>query len=292
MKKIIAAVLMVCAMLIAPAAGYGYTFGQVIVEDWTGTGPNEAMCVVDFGGGDSYAFGYRWDGVATGENMLVALDSDTALTVDYSYHPTFGFAVDGISYDGHQIEVSAGWDPYYPAYWWSGNTEYDEDIYDENWQYVETITHPAVPGDGKNWLYAPLGASSRELADGLWDGWTQGFNWVADAPVTPVAPATSGDLNGDDLLNAQDVNPFVLAMTYPADWEAQYPALDLLKAGDIDGDGLVNAQDINPFVVLLTGGGPVPEPASATLLLLGFSGLLWRRMKSPTSLNRHYEDPY
>ena len=69
-------------------------------------------------------------------------------------------------------------------------------------------------------------------------------------------------MNGDGLVNAQDINPFVLALTDTAAWVAQYPELDLLALGDIGGsgqteppftpDGYFNAQDITPFVYLLT----------------------------------------
>ena len=173
-------------VLVLSASCLGYTFDQVAVEQWAGSGANEAMCVIDFGGGNNYAFGYRWDGPATSEDMLVDLDAQTNLTIDYSYHPTYGFGLDGISYQGHSIVVSPFWDPYYPAFWWSGHAAYDEDLYDDNWNYIGTVTHPAAAGDGENWLYAPLGASSRELADGVWDGWTQGENWVADPPATPT----------------------------------------------------------------------------------------------------------
>jgi hypothetical protein len=85
------------------------------------------------------------------------------------------------------------------------------------------------------------------------------FDTVAIFSTGPPGP---GDLNGDGLINAQDINPFVLALTdFPA-WQATYPQLNVLVVGDIGGpgqttppftpDGLFNAQDINPFVYLLT----------------------------------------
>jgi hypothetical protein len=62
-----------------------------------------------------------------------------------------------------------------------------------------------------------------------------------------------GDLNCDGLVNAFDIDPFVLALTDPAAYQAAHPDCQLMNA-DINGDGLVNAFDIDPFVVLLTGG--------------------------------------
>jgi len=61
-----------------------------------------------------------------------------------------------------------------------------------------------------------------------------------------------GDMNCDGLVNAFDIDPFVLALTDSAAYAAQYPDCNYLN-GDINGDGLVNAFDIDPFVLLLTG---------------------------------------
>jgi hypothetical protein len=62
-----------------------------------------------------------------------------------------------------------------------------------------------------------------------------------------------GDLNCDHLVNAFDIDPFVLALTSPADYYAAFPDCEIARA-DINRDGLINAFDIDPFVVLLTGG--------------------------------------
>jgi hypothetical protein len=60
-----------------------------------------------------------------------------------------------------------------------------------------------------------------------------------------------GDLNCDGWVNFGDINPFVLILTNPAQWQATYPDCPL-ATGDIDADGLVDFGDINPFVALLT----------------------------------------
>ncbi|MEW6199108.1 MAG: hypothetical protein AB1601_10665 [Planctomycetota bacterium] len=61
-----------------------------------------------------------------------------------------------------------------------------------------------------------------------------------------------GDVNCDGEVDFGDINPFVLILTNPAAWQAQYPTCDP-KTGDINGDGIVDFGDINPFVSLLTG---------------------------------------
>jgi hypothetical protein len=68
-----------------------------------------------------------------------------------------------------------------------------------------------------------------------------------------VTPATTGDLNCDGLVNAFDIDPFVLALTNPAGYALAYPDCNILSA-DANGDGLVNAFDIDPFVQILVGG--------------------------------------
>jgi hypothetical protein len=61
-----------------------------------------------------------------------------------------------------------------------------------------------------------------------------------------------GDMNCDGLINGYDIDPFVLALTDPAAYQASYPACEIMHA-DINGDGTVNGYDIDPFVSLLTG---------------------------------------
>ena len=62
-----------------------------------------------------------------------------------------------------------------------------------------------------------------------------------------------GDANCDGVLNALDIDPFVLGLSSgQAAWEASFTC-DFFTACDINNDGLVNALDIDPFVGLLTG---------------------------------------
>ncbi len=68
--------------------------------------------------------------------------------------------------------------------------------------------------------------------------------------VTP--PLHPGDMNCDGAVNFLDINPFVLALSDPAGYQAAYPNCNLMN-GDTNGDGLVDFNDINPFVELLTG---------------------------------------
>ncbi|TWT41901.1 1,4-alpha-glucan branching enzyme GlgB [Phycisphaerae bacterium RAS1] len=62
-----------------------------------------------------------------------------------------------------------------------------------------------------------------------------------------------GDMNCDGSIDVLDINPFILALSDPIAYAAQYPACDI-NNGDINDDGNVDVLDINPFVALLAGG--------------------------------------
>lgn len=59
-----------------------------------------------------------------------------------------------------------------------------------------------------------------------------------------------GDMNCDEALNADDIDPFVLAVLSAADYRGQFPECNFDNA-DINLDGEVNSSDIGPFVDLL-----------------------------------------
>jgi hypothetical protein len=63
--------------------------------------------------------------------------------------------------------------------------------------------------------------------------------------------ALPGDMNCDGVITVSDIGPFVLALTDPAEYAAQFPDCNAANA-DINGDGTVTVSDIGPFVALLT----------------------------------------
>jgi hypothetical protein len=48
-----------------------------------------------------------------------------------------------------------------------------------------------------------------------------------------------------------DIGPFVLALTDPAGYAAEFPNCDVNLA-DMNGDGIISVSDIGPFVAVLT----------------------------------------
>jgi len=124
------------------------------------------------------------------------------------------------------------------------------------WQNTGTVEDGA-------WIYQELDISS--VADNrptVYLRWTMGttdYTWqycgwnIDDVQIIGVPQMAVGDLNCDGDLDGYDIQPFVLALTNPDQYAAQYPYCEVMLA-DINGDGAVDGFDVQPFVNLLTGG--------------------------------------
>lgn len=91
-----------------------------------------------------------------------------------------------------------------------------------------------------------------------------------------------GDMNGDGLVDENDVNAFVQALTDRASYDAAYPLIEADLIGDVDESGSLDLGDVSGFKALISGGGAsgaaaVPEPAGVMLLCLCLAGLAVRR---------------
>lgn len=62
-----------------------------------------------------------------------------------------------------------------------------------------------------------------------------------------------GDTNNDGVIDFFDIDSFVLALTNPTAYRAQYPWIDIEEVADINQDGAVDFFDIDPFIILVTG---------------------------------------
>jgi hypothetical protein len=105
------------------------------------------------------------------------------------------------------------------------------------------VDSTAQPGES----YYRDGSAWQDLYD-----LNQTANFCIKGLAVRALPDRPGDLNCDGQVNERDINPFVLALSKPAVYQAQYPYCTLLNA-DCNADGAVDFGDINPFVALLSG---------------------------------------
>ncbi|MBL8877534.1 MAG: hypothetical protein JNG88_00315 [Phycisphaerales bacterium] len=102
------------------------------------------------------------------------------------------------------------------------------------------------------WFDANRPPANADITLGLFKPHSpQSVVFVASAPAAPSFPI--GDMNCDGEVNNFDIDPFVLALTDPDAYAAQFPNCDAMN-GDTNNDGVLNNFDIDPFVALLTGG--------------------------------------
>jgi hypothetical protein len=102
-----------------------------------------------------------------------------------------------------------------------------------------------------------VGATNAQPLDGELvkpdspDPLPSGDGVAGGAAVMQFTATLAGDVNCDGSVGFADINPFVLALTNPAAYQAAYPGCPLQNA-DVNGDGQISFADINAFVALLT----------------------------------------
>ena len=172
------------------------------IQNWTGTGSNEAAMVVDWHDDktpESLVWGYRFNGPATGLDMIQAIDAaDPRLEFFFQYG---GGYIYGIGYD---LDNNGGtFTPGTPGYDSDGNStetgsasdpdnHYAEGVFSKFWGYDTAEASPY--GGGGTWTESPVGAGDRTLANGSWDGWSLSYdeqNFSIPDPRFPVAAAAN-----------------------------------------------------------------------------------------------------
>jgi hypothetical protein len=126
------------------------------IANWTGTGSNESALVIDWEDGSSQhelAWGYRWSGSATGEQMVQAIASaNPNLTYLVSSFPPYGDFVDDFKFDGSAF----------------GFQSHDQNSTGQSayWEYYQGIG-TSVP----TFVSQDNGFTVTALSDQSWDGW-------------------------------------------------------------------------------------------------------------------------
>lgn len=176
----------------APAA----TFDDV--QFWVGSGANRAALVIDWNDGrsdESLLWGYRWDGAATGQDMLeAAVNADPRLFAHFGTY-VWGTAVLGIGYD---VDNSGGFAVSPALEFDTGGTARDTNPDDirvatdaaDRWLEGWNNGFWAYYGKGstpEDWISAMTGAGDRALADGVWDGFSFAPGFASSVPSEPMA---------------------------------------------------------------------------------------------------------
>jgi hypothetical protein len=271
----------VFALLASYAIGATFTFDDI--DYWVGAGANHAALVIDWAEGapepPALAWGYRWDGVASGRDMLTAIIAAddrlfaklggaganlvSVFGLGYDANDDGQFALDdNTSFDQLGIAITGPADgsasldlaDYYAEGWFTGF-----------WHYGVAASNPYAGG---SWSDIHVGMASRMLADGAWDSWTYSptFNFAAYAanPQPAPSPYPPGDFNHDTVVDAADYEL----------WKIEFGST---SAPDVDasGNGVVDAADYTIWRDNLnTSSGQaaalgigVPEPSTLGLAL-------------------------
>jgi len=170
------------------------------IQFWAGSGANRAALVIDWQDAQapqSLLWGFRWDGTATGLDMLQAVvTADPRL---YAHLGQFGWgtAVFGLGYDLNDNGVFAV-NP--PVAFDSGGLAVDTnpddarvaadagDHWREGWN-TGFWAYYLKGSSGDAWESAMTGAADRVLSDGAWDGYSFAAGFVSAAPGEPVPAA-------------------------------------------------------------------------------------------------------
>lgn len=160
------------------------------IKFWVGAGTNKAVLVIEWHDGkspDALVWGYKWNGSKYGIDMIRDIaKADPRLTFLTHMTGPMGYTIAGIGYDinkngNHYLIYNNETNkPIYPVNGIVSSNAYNYD----NWTYSDLADHWFSGWSNgywsyftKNsindvWEYSQWGASSRELVDGSWDGWS------------------------------------------------------------------------------------------------------------------------
>jgi hypothetical protein len=189
------------ALISLGSAGLAQAAAFDDIQHWVGTGSNRAAFVVDWNdvkAPESLVWGYRWDGSATGEQMLRAIvAADPRLFAHVGPAGQFGVPLHGVGYDldddgtfgvapplafdSSGLATGAGDDTRAPTdvadHWREGaNSGF--------WGYYDGGT-----GASPTWGFGSVGMTDRVLVNNAWDGWSFAPGFADTLPSEPVAAA-------------------------------------------------------------------------------------------------------
>ena len=209
MKKLMAA-LVAHAFFASAAAEAQLVTAMDDIQSWAGSGTNRSALVVQWNDGNnpvSVAWGYRWDGAATGTDLLTAVAGTTVIRQPYG-----GDIIDTLTGADPALQITIeryGWGDivysmvYSPggaartqADWSSGYWEYslfagNIDYYTWNGTGYEGPFTYDVAGNtlysSVAWWSSQVGSADRLLVNGSWDAWSFAAGLTSVPVAQPVA---------------------------------------------------------------------------------------------------------
>ncbi len=187
-----------------------FTMDDVVY--WVGTGSNKAVLAIQWNdqkNPDALVWGFRWDGNATGEDMIKAIAKVDKRFYTLLYQGTqYGSAIGGMGFDldgKGTIGLYKNNNTTYPLYPLDGiinTTAYDFDDYkavdaNDHWQsgwYQGYWSYWVKDSATDDFGYSGLGATSRQLVNGSWDLWNYNVDMnpqEISSTFTPVSVYSS-----------------------------------------------------------------------------------------------------
>ncbi|MCS7090210.1 MAG: PEP-CTERM sorting domain-containing protein [Verrucomicrobiota bacterium] len=171
--------------------------GSDDVQFWAGHGTNRAVLVIDWADGlgpESLLWGYRWNGTATGLDMLLTVvRADSRLYCHLGQYG-WGTAVFGLGYDldgddSFGVNPAPGFDAEGVAWSLSPNDSRVAVDADDHWREGWNTGYWAYyvrADENSPWTSSMVGAADRVLTAGSWDGWRFASGFVASPPGSAV----------------------------------------------------------------------------------------------------------
>lgn len=169
------------------SAAISQAFGLDDITTWAGTGSNRAALVIDWNDGvqpESLVWGFRWDGTATGAQMLSGV-----MAADPRLSRTFGgggpLTIFGLGYDtdGDGLPLSGAGEFLSPT---DPGDHFQEGWFEAGfWGYYVSSNTSELPS---NWSFGGSDFFGESLQDNDWRGFSFAPGFDGGAPSSPVNP--------------------------------------------------------------------------------------------------------
>lgn len=295
----------------APAANAS-TFSFDDIESWAGEGEKKAGLIIQWncaGEETALVFGFRWDGDATGADLLKAVAKANPrlytlmqyTNVSSPTDPNGGYTINGIGWDadddgdislidtGHNNEVYKSADGFFehprgyvPGQGGSSDYDYDNwiagdsgDFWQAGW-YTNGFWSYWVGSSPTALGFSGLGASGRVLKDGDWDGWNfdvsfsqEDWKTLVAAPSSIPADAKTKFINEGICYTLRNYNNRTVEVSAPFEGAQAYAGEVIIPGQFVDGDDVYTVVGVGKEAFASSQVTSVILPTSATAIADG-----------------------